>query len=92
MMFITLSDGSEFEWHVGSSRPEIFQISREAVATRLPARNPDLPWPFRKVHSVHADGDELTFIASNFTHLPWRYNARSITWFGDHAEFIVNNL
>lgn len=41
---------------------------------------------------VQADGHELEYILQNFTGLLIRKDRRVITWSGDAAEFIFNNL
>ena len=46
----------------------------------------------RGVESVQADGDELEYIMKNFAGIPTCVNNRVVSWYGDHAKFIVGNL
>ena len=41
---------------------------------------------------VQADGDELSHIEKRFTNLPMVTGSRVVTWSGDHAKFILDNL
>lgn len=44
-----------------------------------------------RVKWVMARGDEVDAIRSKFTGLPM-CDGKSLSWFGDHAAFIANNL
>ena len=44
----------------------------------------------QNIISVTADGEELHYINSHF-HYIRQYNAPSVTWTGEDAEFIFNN-
>jgi hypothetical protein len=47
----------------------------------------------RGVEAAWADGEELTYIYSNFKNLPIPDQRRiRVVWTGDMAEFIYNNL
>lgn len=54
------------------------------------------PMPEFDIHrvlSVQADNDELDHIMYKFPNLPMcKGGRRVVTWFGDHAKFIVANL
>ena len=44
------------------------------------------------VSSVQADGDELDYIKETMLHLPMRRDKSVVSWYGDHAKFIIANL
>lgn len=45
------------------------------------------------VEQVQADGYELQWIMSNLSGLPFPIEpVRIVTWYGDHAKFIVGNF
>lgn len=44
------------------------------------------------VAAVVADGDELEYIIKNFAGIPTCVHNRVVSWYGDHAKFIVGNL
>lgn len=44
------------------------------------------------VTSVQADGDELHHILMEFQNLPQSTHKKVVSWYGDHAKFIVGNL
>lgn len=46
-----------------------------------------------QVHTVYADGHELTYIIEHFKNLPYTMKkGRSCVWRGDLARFIFDNL
>lgn len=71
-------------WHIGSSKKEMKDVNPDAI------------------QEVHADGDELGTILHRFRNLPCLSGdedsgyamARGyvMTWYGDHAKFIVGNI
>ncbi len=47
--------------------------------------------PARSVIEVQADGDELMYVLTRMSNLPYT-QAVVQTWYGDHAKFIAGNL
>lgn len=45
-----------------------------------------------EVFKVEASAKEKDFIAENFSHLPMREGHEIVTWHGDFAKFIAENL
>lgn len=83
MMIITLSDGSEIQWHVGSKVPEIWQPA--AILKKS----------HRTVVEIQVDGDELGYVLHNFKNIPLPFTIKekaTLRWFGNHAKFIFHNL
>lgn len=60
-----------------------------SVRTRRPFTVPEI---LSIVH-VTADGEDLEYVKEHFSvPIPIPLHRDSVTWFGDHARFIVGNL
>jgi len=77
MLVIGFKDGSHVDWHVNESSPS------ESCYGDIRDGN---------VNSVWADGHELDYICANFQNVPFRHDQRVVTWRGEMARFIVENL
>lgn len=83
MMFIVRRGSKLIEWHVGEKVPEdviVHPGGREEF------------YRFQDVSEIQADGDELEYIKTNFSHLPMRNHQRIVQWKGALAQFIYDNL
>ena len=65
------------------SYQHVWHVGEEAPKFAVSYIN-DISW-------VQANGDELAAIMDQFGNLP-RSSNRVVTWYGDHAKFIVANL
>lgn len=45
-----------------------------------------------EIESIEIDGEELEFVRSNFSGIPMNDKKSSITWRGNLAQFIFENL
>ena len=80
MLYLTLSDGCEIEWHVGEKKPAIFQPR-------------DRDCKKREVRLISADGDELEFL-NRIPHIPYPVSgsgSRIKVWEDSNARWIFNN-
>jgi hypothetical protein len=105
MLTFIINDGYEIGWHVNISYngnqvvwtpekvPEIWQF-KDAEGKAAPK---NATTPMRHVVAVYADGHELEYLLRIFNGLPVmstnhpRYG-RGVTWRGDLARFIHDNL
>lgn len=90
MLTFIRDDGSETTWLVNVSEQERYGV-RSFVFSGESKPNLD------SVVGVYADGHELSYVLSIFTFLPQMtaYHprfGRGITWRGDFARFIYDNL
>jgi len=77
--YFTVCNGASIEWHVGEDLRRLVRLLGGGVE-------------LKHVTQAQADGDELEHIKANFTGLPMHNTRRVQTWFGDHAQFIADNL
>jgi hypothetical protein len=81
MLRIVFKDDTHADWHVNEPSPS------ESSTTLCYGDIRD-----GNVNSVWADGHELDYICANFQNVPFRHDQRVVTWRGEMAQFIVENL
>lgn len=75
-MLYVVSVEKEIPWYIGEKFHAYFEDTEKLLAT---------------VIEVQADGDELDWVKSNITGIPFNKNTVQ-SWYGDIAKFIANSL
>lgn len=87
MLVFTSKLYGEYTWHVTAT--ELPDGTVMLVPDAKPCLNDDY---LTDVVDVYANGHELDYVKSHFTGLPMRLGTRAMTWRGDFAQFIYDNI